>query len=163
MMPPREEPPMVYRGSRLSRRGFVEGVGAAGVGLVAGCGRLPWQAQPPVKVPRIGFLHPRSLAVPPDRLVPFRQGLRELGYVEGQNIDIEVRSAEGEYERLPVLADELVRLPVDVLVAATVPAVQAAQHGTGTIPIVIAAVVDPVATGFVASLAGPGGTSPGCP
>src|SRR4051794_11623214 len=159
MMPPREGPPMERRKSRLSRRAFV--AGAAGLGLVAGCGRLPGPGQPPVRIPRIGILFPRALAVPPDRLVPFRQGLRELGYVEGQNIDIEVRSAEGEYERLPALAAELVRLPVDVIVTSTVPAAQAAQQATGTIPIVMAVAVDPVATGSVASLARPGGNVTG--
>src|SRR5438874_10295477 len=101
---------MEHRWSRLSRRQFVGS--AAGVGLLVGCGRLPWQAQP-AKVPRVGFLSPRSLSAPPDRLAPFQQGLRELGYVDGQNIEIEVRSAEGEYERLPALAADLVGLPVD--------------------------------------------------
>jgi putative tryptophan/tyrosine transport system substrate-binding protein len=149
---------MERRGSRLSRRQFVGG--AAGLGLLAGCGRLPWQP-PPTKVPRIGFLSPRPLSVPPYRLVAFRQGLRELGYVDGQNIAVEARSAEGEYERLPALAAELVRLPVDVIVAVAAPAVQAARQATGTIPIVMGTVIDPVASGFVSSLARPGGNITG--
>ena len=86
----------------------------------------------------------------------FRHGLGELGYVEGQNIAIESRWAEGKYDRLPGLAAELVRLKVDVIVTAAVPAIQAAKEATRTIPIVMAVVVDPVATGLVASLARPG-------
>jgi putative tryptophan/tyrosine transport system substrate-binding protein len=89
-------------------------------------------------------------------LQAFRQGLRELGYVEGQNIAIELRSADQKYDRLPGLAAELVRLKVSVIVAATPPAVQAAQRATETIPIVMAAVADPVALGFVDSLGHPG-------
>src|SRR5262249_44474410 len=90
----------------LSRRHFMQSGGIAGLALVAGCGRLPWQAHQPAKVPRIGFLLARPLSAPPDYLEPFRRGLHDLGYVEGQNIDIEVRSAEGEAERLPTLAAE---------------------------------------------------------
>src|SRR4051812_45735267 len=100
---------MDRRRHSVSRRQFVMGVGgvgvsAAGLGLLAGCGRLPWQGQTPAKIPRVGFLSPLPLAAPPDYLEPFRQGLRELGYLDGQNIEIAVRSAEGEYERLPALA-----------------------------------------------------------
>jgi len=87
-------------------------------------------------------------------------GLRDLGYVEGQNILIESRYAESQEDRLPALAAELVRLPVDVLVAAGTTAIQAAQHATTTIPIVMVVAVDAVAQGFVASLARPGGISP---
>jgi putative tryptophan/tyrosine transport system substrate-binding protein len=143
------------------RRQLLLGAGGVGLGLLAGCGRLPWQAQESVKVYRIGFLSPRSLSMLSDRLEAFRQGLRALGYVEGQNIDIEVRSAEGEYDRLPALAAELVRLPVDVIVTGADPAIRAAQQATGTIPIVMGVVVDPVGTGFVASLARPGGNITG--
>jgi putative ABC transport system substrate-binding protein len=96
-----------------------------------------------------------------DRLEFFRQGLRELGYVEGQHIEFEVRTAEGDYRRLPALAAELVRLPVDVIVTETVPSAEAAQQATATIPIVMATIVDPVATGVVASLARPGGNVTG--
>jgi len=122
---------------------------------------LPADAQQPAKIPRIGFLWASPLSASPHRLEAFRQGLRELGYVEGQNIALEVRSAEGKWERLPALAAELVRLKVDIMVTAIVPAIQAAQQATKTIPIVMAVVVDPVATGFVASLARPGGNITG--
>ena len=108
--------------------------------------------------PRIGFLSPSSLADPRTlRLLgAFREGLRELGYLEGQNIAIEFRWAEGKYDRLPGLAAELVRLKVDIIVAAALPAIEAAKQATGTIPIVMVSSLDPVATGFVASLARPG-------
>jgi putative ABC transport system substrate-binding protein len=91
----------------------------------------------------------------------FREGLRELGYVEGQNIVIESRWAEGNYDRLPGLAAELVSLKVDVIVTYAPPAIQAAKQATGAIPIVMAVVIEPVATGFVASLARPGGNITG--
>lgn len=118
---------------------------------------LPSQAQPPGKIPRIGVLLPWSAptATAPSALVDaFRYGLRELGYVEGNNIAIEYRYAEGKFERLPELATELVRLKVDVIVTSTTPAIQAAKQATGTIPIVMAVVGDPVGTGLVASPAG---------
>jgi putative ABC transport system substrate-binding protein len=119
---------------------------------------LPGEAQPAPSLPRIGFLAAGSLSDPrfPPFVQAFRQGLHELGYVEGRNIDIEFRWAEGHYDRLPGLAAELVRLKVNVLVAAGPNAIQAAQQATETIPVVMAAVVDPVATRFVASLARPG-------
>ena len=91
----------------------------------------------------------------------FRQGLRELGYVEGQSIAIEYRSAEGKYERLADLAAELVRMKLDVIVAVATPAVHAAKQATKAIPIVMLSVGDPVATGFVASVARPGGNITG--
>ena len=108
---------------------------------------------------RIGFL---GLASPSDPriqrwLAAFRDGLAELGYVEGRNIAIESRWAGGKYERLPDLAAELVSLKTDVIVTAAVPAIRAAKEATSTIPIIMAVVVDPVATGLVASLARPGG------
>jgi putative tryptophan/tyrosine transport system substrate-binding protein len=119
---------------------------------------LPGEAQQAARLPRIGFLAGGSLSDPrfPPFIEAFRQGLRELGHVEGRNIDIEFRWAEGHYDRLPALAAELVRLKVNVIVAAGPNAIQAAKQATETIPIVMAAVVDPVATGFVASLARPG-------
>ena len=117
------------------------------------------QGQPPAKVLRIGYLTARSGGSHLDDA--FRQALRELGYTEGENIAILHRSSEGISERLPDYAAELVRLKVDVIVAATTPAIHAAQQATRTIPIVMAVSSDPVATGFVASLAQPGGNITG--
>jgi putative ABC transport system substrate-binding protein len=124
---------------------------------------LPAQAQQAVKAARIGFLSPSSSsdARIRDVLEVFRQGLRELGYVEGRSITIEARWADGKYDRLPGLAAELVRLRVDVIVAVAAPAIRAAKEATRTIPIVMAVVVDPVATGLVASLARPEGNITG--
>jgi len=124
---------------------------------------LAADAQQPVKVPRVGYLSASSPFDPARqrRLGAFRQGLRELGYVEGQNIAIESRWAEDKYDRLPALAADLVRLKVDVIVGVGEQAIRAAQQATRTIPIVIAAIVDPVATGLVASLARPGGNVTG--
>ena len=116
-------------------------------------------AQPP-KVPRIGILWPSPISAIAHNFEAFRQGLRELGYVEGQNIAIEFRSAEGKWERLPDLAAELVRLRVDVIVTNT-PAALAAKQATRTIPIVMAVSGDPVGDGLVASLARPGGNVTG--
>jgi putative ABC transport system substrate-binding protein len=121
---------------------------------------LTTQAQPPTRVHRIGFLSP---GLPrPDHDPPvdaFRQGLRDLGYVEGHNLVIAYRGAEGQEERLPALATELVGLPVEVLVAVGPTATRAAQEATRTVPIVMTGTGDPVGAGFVASLARPGGTS----
>jgi putative tryptophan/tyrosine transport system substrate-binding protein len=124
---------------------------------------LAGDAQQPAGLPRIGFLTPSSSSEPRSvRFVQaFRNGLLELGYVEGQNVAIEFRWAEGKYDRLPDLAAELVRLKVNVIVAGGTPAVQAAKQATATIPIVMATVADPVAQGFVASLARPGGNITG--
>jgi len=120
-------------------------------------------AQPAGKVHRIGFL---GVSSPADTVFrrffdAFRSGLAERGYVEGQNIAIEARWAAGQYERLPALAAELVRLKVALIVTAAVPAIRAAKDATSTIPIVMAVVVDPVATGLVAGLARPGGNVTG--
>jgi putative ABC transport system substrate-binding protein len=124
---------------------------------------LAGEAQQAATLPRVGFLFPASLSDPriPPFAQAFRQGLHELGYVEGQNIAIEFRWAEGQYDRLPGLAAELVRLKVNVIVAAGLPAVQAAKQATGTIPIIMMNVGDPVASGIVASLARPGGNITG--
>jgi len=117
----------------------------------------------PGKVVRIGFLSPASASDPRmlGLLDAFRRGLVELGYVEGRAFRIESRWAEGRYERLPRLAAELVALRVDVILTVAVPAIRAAMEATRTIPIVMASVVDPVATGLVASLARPGGNITG--
>ena len=115
------------------------------------------QAQQPAKIPRIGFLSPGFGAVPK----PFQHRLEELGYVQGKNIVIEYRSAEGKLDRLPNLAGELVRLNAHLIVAAATPAAQAAKHATTTIPIVMVDVGDPVATGLVTNLARPDGNITG--
>jgi putative tryptophan/tyrosine transport system substrate-binding protein len=127
---------------------------------------LPATAQQAKSVPKIGYLsldlHPadsRAPVAPP--LEAFRQGLQELGYIEGKNIIIEYRYAEGRQERLPALAEELVRLKVEIIVAATFTTVRAVRKVTTTIPIVVTRGVDPVRSGFVASLARPGGNVTG--
>ena len=120
---------------------------------------LAAEAQQAAKVARIGYLT-GSLAASPHLPEAFRQGLRDLGYVEGRNLVIEYRDAEGKLERLPALAAELVALKVDVIVAGHTPAL-AAKQATRTLPIVFAAVADPVASGLVASLARPGGNVTG--
>jgi putative tryptophan/tyrosine transport system substrate-binding protein len=119
------------------------------------------QAQQPGKVPRIGFLIASSPSAIATRMDAFRQGLRELGYVEGKDIVIEWRSAEGKFDRLPVLAAELVRLKVDVIVTAGPTVTRPVKEVTSTVPIVMAQDTDPVASGFVASLARPGGNITG--
>ena len=121
------------------------------------------EAQQPKKVPRIGYLVSVSLSSTREvgQVEAFRQGLRELGYVEGQNIAIEYRYAEGVEERLPNLAADLVQLNVDVIFVTGTTGTQAAKRATKTIPIVMASVTDPVGTGLVASLAHPGGNVTG--
>jgi putative ABC transport system substrate-binding protein len=115
-------------------------------------------AQQPTKIPRIGYLGNVSSS---PRIATFRQGLRELGYVEGKNIIIEWRHHEGKVDRLPTLAAELVRLKVDIIITAGAPAARAAKEATSTIPIVMTQIGDPVGSGFVASLARPGGNITG--
>ena len=112
------------------------------------------------KIARIGYLA-ADLVANTQRLDAFRQGLRDLGYVEGQNILIEYRSAEGNLARLPALAAELVRLKVDILVSDSTPPSLAAKHATKTIPIVLAASADAVGSGLVTTLARPGGNITG--
>ena len=114
------------------------------------------QAQQPAKVPRIGYLTAASLSVIRDRTEAFRQGLRELGYVEGKSIVIEWRSPEEKPDRMPTLAADLVRLKVDVIVSAGGGATRPAKEATSTIPIVMTQDRDPVSNGFVVSLARPG-------
>ena len=124
------------------------------------CGAVA-TAQHPAKIPRIGFLSPTFPSTNPAHREAFRQGLRELGYVEGKNIVIEWRSAEGKPDRLPALSAELVRLKVDVIVTAGTGSTRAAKEATPTIPIVMGQDTDPVSNGFVASLARPGGNITG--
>jgi putative tryptophan/tyrosine transport system substrate-binding protein len=117
--------------------------------------------QQPTKVPRIGFLGATYRSTNAARIEAFRQGLRELGYVEGKNIVIEYRWAEGKTERLPDLAAELVRLKVDIIVTAGPAVTRPAKEASSTIPIVMSFDNDPVGSGFVASLARPGGNITG--
>ena len=120
----------------------------------------PAEAQQPTKVPRIGFLS-TALSSVATRTEAFRQGLRELGYVEGKNIIIEWRDAEGKLDRLSELAAELVHLKLDVIVSAAPRPTRAAKEATVTIPVVMAFDNDPVGNGFVDSLARPGGNITG--
>jgi putative ABC transport system substrate-binding protein len=122
---------------------------------------LTSSAQQAAKVPRLGLLIPGSSSAFAPRIEAFRHGLRDLGYVEGRNITIEYRFAEGQYDRLPELVAELIRLQVDIMVTDGEEAILAAQHATTTIPIVMAVSSDPVGIGFVASLAQPGGNITG--
>ena len=119
------------------------------------------EAQQPTKIPLIGSLSGSSPSTSPARHEAFRQGLRDLGYVEGKNIVIERRWADGKFDRLPALAAELVRLKVDIIVTAGPQATRPAKQATSTIPIVMAQDPDPVGNGFVASLARPGGNITG--
>jgi putative ABC transport system substrate-binding protein len=123
------------------------------------CG-VPVEAQQPARIPRVGILIPSSASSNPARVEAFRRRLRELGYVEGKNIVIEYRYAEGKLERLPDLAAELVQLKVDVIVSAG-SANSAAKKASATIPIVFTNDPDPVGTGLVSSLARPGGNITG--
>ena len=115
----------------------------------------------PVKVVRIGFLGPTSAVSNAGRMEALRAGLRDLGYLEGKNLVIESRWAEGKFDRLPELAAELVRLNVDVILTAGTPGIRAAKNATTTIPVVMVTSGDPVAFGFVASLARRGGNITG--
>jgi putative ABC transport system substrate-binding protein len=131
----------------------------------ATCGVVA-QAQQPKSVPKIGYLsrdlHPADSRAPaPRNLEAFRQGLRELGYVEGKNITIEYRYADGRNERLPALAEEVVHLKVDIIVADSIASTRAAKKMASTIPIVMASVGDPIVAGLVSSLAQPGGNITG--
>jgi putative tryptophan/tyrosine transport system substrate-binding protein len=135
------------------------------VTLLGGAAAWPGAArgQPGAKVARIGYLVTASLESPEGRAMAdaFRQGLRERGYVEGQSIIIEYRSADGRIERFPELANELASLNLDLILAPNTPAARAAQRATTTIPIVVPVMGDPVADGLVASLAHPGGNITG--
>ncbi|HEV8342103.1 MAG TPA: ABC transporter substrate-binding protein [Candidatus Binatia bacterium] len=135
------------------------------IGLVLGAVllalRCPTEAQQAEKVPWIGYLSGSPPSAIAEQNEAFRQGLRELGYMEGKNIVIEWRSAEGKSDRLPALATELVHLKVDVIVTAGPLVTRAAKEATVTIPIVMAQDPDPVGNGFVASLARPGGNITG--
>jgi putative ABC transport system substrate-binding protein len=155
--------------SNVTRRRFIGGsFAAAGLGLLAGCTglpRAPWQS---VKIPRVGVLISNrdyritSAEIKLGALPSFFVGLRELGYVDGETIHLELRGAEGREERLPALAQELLGEGLDVLVAGGgTPAAVAAKQAAGQTPVVFLAVSDPVRTGLVASFARPGGTVTG--
>jgi putative ABC transport system substrate-binding protein len=137
----------------MGRRGFIAGV----TGLL----RAPRasEAQPPRRLPRIGFLGTRTLS--DFGVDAFRQGLRDLGWIEGQTIVVDYRFAQGSLDQLPDLAAELVRLKVDIIVAQATPGAAAAKKATETIPIVMVPVGDPVGLGLIASLARPGGNVTG--
>jgi putative ABC transport system substrate-binding protein len=117
------------------------------------------EAQQPAKIPRIGFLALTGPDVP--NIVEFRRGLRELGYIEGKNIQIEYRFTEGKLERTSSLVAELLQLKIDVLVCLLVPGIQAAKKSAKTVPIVMITAEDPVATGLIDNLAHPGGNVTG--
>jgi putative ABC transport system substrate-binding protein len=119
------------------------------------------RAQQPAKVPRIGYLSGVSISALAARIEAFRLGLRELGYVEGKNIVIEWRSAEGNLDRISEIAAELVRLKVDVIVSPGPTVTRVVKEATSTIPIVMASDTDPVSSGFIVSLARPGGNITG--
>jgi putative ABC transport system substrate-binding protein len=142
----------------VSRRHIAISLGA----LVLAAPLTSFTQPQPAKIPRIGYLQ----AVAPQNgtspfLEDFRQGLRDVGYVEGKNVQLEVRWGEGKLERMPALAAELVQMKVDVIVAVTSPSVWAAKRATQTIPIVMPLSSDPVGDGLVASLARPGGNITG--
>ena len=146
------------------RHQFVQGIGLAGLGLLVGCGRLPGQVPAP-KVWRIGRMsvaNPYQDWLSGRNAAAFTEQLRELGYVEGVNLVWEDAFADGQLDRLPELAAELVRRPVDlILIIGGAPAALAARDATSTIPIVFGILGDPIAIGLVASLARPGGNVTG--
>jgi ABC-type uncharacterized transport system substrate-binding protein len=138
----------------MQRRDFITFLGSAAVAWP-----LAAYAQQAVKRYRVGILSPEL--PPPGFLDAFRQGLRELGYVEGQNITFEIRSAEGYSQRLAALANYLAELKVDLILALNTPSVQAAKKASATIPIVMTRIADPVKSGLVSSLSRPGGNVTG--
>ena len=131
------------------------------IALASAAASRPSWAQQQGRVWRVGFLSPTSASVNPQYTGAFLQGMRELGYVEGKNLIVEWRFADGKLERLAGLAAELVQLKVDVIVAQASSAIGAAQKATTTIPIVMATTGDPLGSGFVKSLARPEGNITG--
>jgi putative tryptophan/tyrosine transport system substrate-binding protein len=144
------------------RRRFLRGsLALIGAGLMAGCGYLPFPAPEPRRLPRVGLLQFGTTASSAALLAAFVQGLRELGYVEGQTVAIDQRVAEGRLEQMPDLAAELLSLDPDVLVVANMEAIQAVRDVSSTVPIVFPAFQDPVENRLGASLARPGGNITG--
>jgi putative ABC transport system substrate-binding protein len=137
----------------MRRREFITLVGSA----VA----WPLGAHAQQKIPRIGFMGNSTAALETNLVDAFREGLRELGYEEGRNIAIEYRWADGNYDRFPALAEELIAAKVDAIVTAGTPAALAVKRATTTVPLVMVAVGDPIGTGLVSSLARPGGNLTG--
>jgi putative ABC transport system substrate-binding protein len=150
--------------TRLTRRQVVQGVGAVGLGLLAGCGRLPGQAQapPPTRVHRIGLLDWEQPGADGAYTPAFWEALRELGYTEGQNLVVESRFAAGNLEQLPALTAELAASNVELIVTMGNAATNAAREGAPQIPIVVArGGGDPVGAGRITSFARPGGNVTG--
>jgi putative tryptophan/tyrosine transport system substrate-binding protein len=143
---------------RLSRRRLVQGAGVAGLGLLAACGRLAGPA-PPSRIRHVGYLGGGFPGEPSE--VAFLEGLRELGYVEGQTLTLERRFAEGRAERLPQLVAELVAVPVDVILTSGPSATVAAKRDGTTLPIVMCYGGEPIEQGLIASLARPSGNVTG--
>jgi putative tryptophan/tyrosine transport system substrate-binding protein len=148
-----------HRMARLSRRQFVVGAGVAGGALLAGCGRLPWQAQvPTATIYRVGILGNDPVSPGPPA---FLEALSSLGYVEGRNLAVETRFGQVDPAEGAERAADLVRSGVDIILAASSTETRAAQQATSTIPVVMANSGDPVAAGFAESLARPGGNITG--
>jgi ABC-type uncharacterized transport system substrate-binding protein len=143
----------------MQRRQFIGYVGGATIAWPF----VAFGQQSSSKEWRVAHLHPGTINNPPDRLLfdAFRADMRELGYIEGKNLIIDTRDADGKAERLPSLVSELIALRPDVIVAVATPAIAAAQHATSTIPIVMAPATDPIGSGFIKSLAHPGGNITG--
>jgi putative ABC transport system substrate-binding protein len=139
----------------MKRREFLALVGSASAWP------LTAQAQHRGKIARVGFMGNSTAALEANLIGPFREGLREHGYEEGRDVEIVFRWAEGSYERFPALVDELIAADVDVIVTAGTPAVLAVKKATSTVPVVMAAVGDPVGSGIVPNLARPGGNITG--
>lgn len=149
-------------GCAQGRRRFLRaGLGLAGLGLLAACGLPPGRVPPPKRVPLIGYLSLGSAADSAASVDAFRQGIGELGYVEGRDVLLEYRYAGGSVDRLPDLAAEFARRPADVIVARGTPPALAVKAATSTIPVVAAPIGDPVGLGLVESLARPGGNITG--
>jgi putative ABC transport system substrate-binding protein len=140
----------------MKRRDFIKVISGVAVAWPVAA-----RAQQQVATPIVGFLLPDPSDSSAPRIAEFRKSLSESGYVEGQNVAIEYRWAEGRYDRLPAMAADLVRRPVAAIVAATIPAAVAAKAATATIPIVFSTAADPAEIGLVTNLARPGGNATG--